>query len=260
MPLCDTLLRAAEKALYRPYISSEILDGATRNLIKDGKMTEEKALRFRGAIVGSFPEALVDSIPDSLVSVLTNHVGDRHVLATAISSPDRVTWIVTSNLKHFKPDDLEPWGVVAISPDEFLLELCYEHSFDQLISLLEEQAEALKRPPTSFLDLVRRLEKQCPSFTSEILLRCYGQKIYKISRSILDSKLLKKQDDKKVFVGECYEISETESGLVVKRKEGNFDVVAYHPSTEISGRLTAFDVDKFLLAESEVISVEHQLT
>jgi hypothetical protein len=260
MPLCDTLLRAAEKALYRPYFSQEIMDGATRNLVKDGRMTEEKALRFREAICNNFPEAIVDNIPDELIGILTNHIGDRHVLAVAIKAPESVTWIVTSNLKHFKPKDLEPWGVVAISPDDFLLELCYEHSFSRLISLLEEQAAALKRPPTSFLDLMRRMEKQCPKFSSEILLRFYGQKLYEISKAILNSKLSKKQGKKKVFSGECYEIHEIGKSIFVKRKEGNFDVMVCHPSAEISGKLTTFDIDKFLAVETEFLAVETQLT
>jgi hypothetical protein len=47
MPLCDTLLRAAETELYIVHFSQEILDGATRNLVKKGKMTEVKAARYQ---------------------------------------------------------------------------------------------------------------------------------------------------------------------------------------------------------------------
>lgn len=39
MPLCDTLLRAAEANLYRVHFPQEILDGATRNLVEKGRMT-----------------------------------------------------------------------------------------------------------------------------------------------------------------------------------------------------------------------------
>jgi hypothetical protein len=46
MTLRDTLLRAAEAGLYRSYWSQEILDGATRNLVMTGRMTEEQAVRL----------------------------------------------------------------------------------------------------------------------------------------------------------------------------------------------------------------------
>ncbi len=83
MPLCDTLLRAAEAELYQVYFSQEILDGATRNLIKKGRMTENKAKRFQEILKINFPEAIVE-VPEELVLDMTNHPGDRHVVAAAI--------------------------------------------------------------------------------------------------------------------------------------------------------------------------------
>lgn len=50
MPLCDTMLRAAETDLYIVHFSQEILDGVTRNLVKKGRMTEFKAARFQEMI------------------------------------------------------------------------------------------------------------------------------------------------------------------------------------------------------------------
>lgn len=69
MPLCDTLLRAAEANLYRVYFSQEILDGATRNLIKTGRMTESKASRFQMMIKTYFPEAMVE-VPEGLAEAI----------------------------------------------------------------------------------------------------------------------------------------------------------------------------------------------
>lgn len=40
---CNTLLLAAEAGLYLPFWSQEILNGATRNLINTGRVTEERA-------------------------------------------------------------------------------------------------------------------------------------------------------------------------------------------------------------------------
>lgn len=95
MPLCDTLLRAAEANLYRVYFSEEILDGATRNLVKKGRMTKEKEKRFQAMLKNTFPEAMVE-VPARLVESMTNYLGDRHVLAAAIVAKAEV--IVTYNL------------------------------------------------------------------------------------------------------------------------------------------------------------------
>ncbi|MBW4505292.1 MAG: PIN domain-containing protein [Scytonematopsis contorta HA4267-MV1] len=118
MPLCDTLLRAAEAELYEVHFSQEILDGATRNLVKKGRMSESKATRFQEIIKINFPEAIVE-VPEELVVNMTNHPGDRHVIATAIISQAEI--IVTSNLKHFPQDSLEAYNIKAWHPDDFLV-------------------------------------------------------------------------------------------------------------------------------------------
>lgn len=94
MPLCDTLLRAAEAELYQVHFSQEILDGATRNLVKKGRMTDAKAARFQAMIKMHFPEAIVE-VPEEIVAAMTNHPGDRHVVAAAIVA--RAEVIVTYN-------------------------------------------------------------------------------------------------------------------------------------------------------------------
>jgi hypothetical protein len=47
LPLRDTLLRIAEKELYRLGFSQEILDETTKNLVEKNKMTEKKAVRYQ---------------------------------------------------------------------------------------------------------------------------------------------------------------------------------------------------------------------
>ncbi|MEH2269686.1 MAG: hypothetical protein V7K68_14815 [Nostoc sp.] len=70
MPLCDTLFRAAEAELYQIHFSQEILEGATRNLVKNGKMTDAKAVRFQEMLKMHFPEAMVE-VPEQLVASMT---------------------------------------------------------------------------------------------------------------------------------------------------------------------------------------------
>jgi predicted nucleic acid-binding protein len=166
MPLVDTLLRAAEKGLYQVHFSQEILDGATRNLVKRGKMTPEKEKRHQSFILGAFPEALVE-VPEGFEAAMTNHKGDRHVLAAAVVA--KVDVIVTSNLKHFPTESLDPWNLEAQHPDEFLNTLCDVHGDQALYSVILEQASALKKPTQTALDLLRRFECEQPKFARRML-------------------------------------------------------------------------------------------
>ena len=60
MPLRDTLLRIAERGLYRLHFSQEILDETTRNLVKKNRMTPEQAVRYQDCMKQFFPESLVE--------------------------------------------------------------------------------------------------------------------------------------------------------------------------------------------------------
>ncbi|MBW4639459.1 MAG: PIN domain-containing protein [Gloeocapsa sp. UFS-A4-WI-NPMV-4B04] len=166
MPLCDTLLRAAEANLYRVHFSQEILDGATRNLVNKGKITEAKAVRFQAILKTHFPEAIVE-VPEELVAVMTNHPGDRHVVAAAIIAKADI--IVTTNLKHFPTESLAPFGIKAQHPDIFLKQM-YELFPDSIIQVIEQQPQDLKNPPLNVTELLDKLGKQVPEFVSKVWL------------------------------------------------------------------------------------------
>ncbi|WP_373270824.1 PIN domain-containing protein [Nostoc sp. T09] len=155
MPLCDTLLRAAEAELYQVHFSQEILDGTTRNLIAKGRMTTAKAARFQTMVKTHFPEAMVE-VPSPLTEMMTNHPGDHHVVAAAIIAQANV--IVTSNLKHFPKEALAPYGIQALHPDDFLVYL-YEQYPDKIIQVLRQQSGDLKNPPLTVAELVNKLDQ-----------------------------------------------------------------------------------------------------
>lgn len=48
--------------------------------------------------------------------------------------------MVTFNLKHFPPESLAPWEIVAQSPDDFLLDLLFAAP-NVVSSKIQEQAE-----------------------------------------------------------------------------------------------------------------------
>jgi predicted nucleic acid-binding protein len=159
--LRDTLLRAAALGMFQAYWSQEILDETTRNLVADGRMSEEQAARLTAAMASAFPEALVDGY-ELLVSAMPNHEKDRHVAAAAVKAGAQV--IVTNNLKDF---GILPGGIEAQSPDDFLLDL-FDLAPSEVVELLRLQAAALDRPPLALDQLLGGLNTAVPTFVAAV--------------------------------------------------------------------------------------------
>ena len=162
--LRDTLLTAFDLGLYQAYWSQSILDGVTRNLIKREIINEEKAKYLENTIKSYFPEAMVEFSPN-LIAQMTNHEGDRHVLATAISAQAEI--IVTFNLKHFQLKDTIKWGIKAQHPDLFLLNLLQSNS-TLMLRAINEQVARFRNPPLTTKKLLEILAKDVPKFVSEL--------------------------------------------------------------------------------------------
>lgn len=143
MPLCDTLLRAAEWRLYRPLWSQEILEETRRNLVKKGFTTKEGAARRIAAMQEYWPDALVKGY-ERLIPAMTNDPKDRHILAAAVKEKAQI--IVTSNLKHFSKKHLAGYDVEAQTPDDFL-ETLYDMNPEAMTAILHQQAANLRRLP-----------------------------------------------------------------------------------------------------------------
>jgi predicted nucleic acid-binding protein len=164
MPLCDTLLRAAEQYLYTFFTSPTIIEETTRNLSKilakrlDEAEARQKAQHRIEAMLKAFPESMIEPSPH-LIDRLHNDPKDRHILAVAIKArEDRgeasLTFIVTTNLKDFPQDALEPYSIQAISPDNFLCFLLQIYDGNRLLAILQQQADERYQG-----DLVQLLEK-----------------------------------------------------------------------------------------------------
>jgi hypothetical protein len=71
--------------------------------------------------------------------------------------------IVTSNIKDFPKKALEPFGVEAQTPDEFLTHLFYLNS-SLLMEILSEQAHDLNDPPLTVPEVLEVLAIVAPNF------------------------------------------------------------------------------------------------
>jgi hypothetical protein len=86
----DTLLYAAQLDLYQMQWSWMILAEMSRNLIKQGKITETGSQRLVARMQDVFPDALIIQDFSPLLVKMMNHPKDRHVLAAAYANRPRL--------------------------------------------------------------------------------------------------------------------------------------------------------------------------
>jgi len=99
---------------------------------------------------------------EPLIEQCTNAVGDRHVLACAIKAGGRR--IITANLDDFKPEALAPWGIKAVHPQDFLLEL-YKKDRETVRAAIDEQANQQDATVEARSALMQR---HVPKFVAEL--------------------------------------------------------------------------------------------
>lgn len=167
MPLCDTILRAAEQNLYRIVLSQKILEDATRNMVIKGRLKPDRKQYYQQQILNAFPDRFVEA-PPNLTEAMTNAESDRHVTATAIAS--QASYIVTFNLKDFPITSLVKYDLEAIHPDRFLELLCDRWGEKRLYRLICQQSNALQNPPISPELLLNKLARQkCDRFRARLV-------------------------------------------------------------------------------------------
>lgn len=162
--LCDTLLRLAAAGAYRPLWSADVLDELSRNVAKRG-IAADKVERRITQMNRAFPDATVHGY-ETLIDGMENDPKDRHVLAGAVRANAEV--IVTFNTKDFPDVALKPYDVLAVHPDDFLL--------DQLdlypgltLGVLGKQAASYRREPTTVPGVLALLERTgVPQFAAEV--------------------------------------------------------------------------------------------
>ncbi|QTX04368.1 PIN domain-containing protein [Agromyces archimandritae] len=116
--LNDFILELADRGLYRPLWSKDVLFELSKNLVKNGEDPVLVAKRV-DTMERYFVDALVSGY-DELIATMTNDAKDRHILAAAVRGGAEV--LVTFNTKDFPPRSVEPFDLEIVHPDDFLLD------------------------------------------------------------------------------------------------------------------------------------------
>jgi hypothetical protein len=109
-----------------------------------------------------FPEARVTGY-EKMVTLMTNHPKDRHVLAAAVQCGAHV--IVTANIRDFPSDSLLEWGIEARHPDQFLLNLLESYP-EEIMAKLHDQAATIGR---TLPRLLNTLQNAVPEFATVVV-------------------------------------------------------------------------------------------
>jgi len=162
--LRDTLLRLAERGLYRAQWSDDILNELERNLAESG-VAPLAVSRLVEQMQRAFPDARIFGYL-ALIPTMTCDEKDRHVLAAAVRAD--VAAIVTFNVRDFPEDSVDPFQIEVIDPDAFLLDQL-DLSPRAVLEELELQAAANRREPKPVAALLDALARAgVPQFADEV--------------------------------------------------------------------------------------------
>jgi len=138
----------------------------TRLLKNRPDLTREKLERTRMLMDKHAEDALVTGYGDLIEGLRLPDPDDRHVLAAAIRG--RADVIVTRNTKHFPDDALQPFGIAAQHPDEFVVHLL-DLAPGLVIEAVQRHRESLRSLAKTVEEYLEMLEKEGLTETVAIL-------------------------------------------------------------------------------------------
>ena len=153
--LRDLFMRLAVGSVFQPKWTAQIHDEWMRNVLRNRPdLTSAQLDRTRVLMDQWGQDWEVGGYMHLIPTLVLPDVDDRHVLAAAIVA--KVPIIVTFNLSDFPQAALAPYGIRALHPDLFLLELL-EATPEIFISAIRTHRTALKNPHRTPDDYLARL-------------------------------------------------------------------------------------------------------
>jgi hypothetical protein len=160
--LTFTAVRRLVLAKWTEKIQAEWLE----NIAKIFPDELEGCSRRCAAMNRAVPDAMVFDYEHLIESIAFCDPDDRHVIAAAIRSG--AVGIVTRDRRHFTPESLEPFGLIAIDPDELLVG-CYGRFPVDCVEAVEAARASFTRSSPSrdqYLDILER--QNLPDFVRKL--------------------------------------------------------------------------------------------
>ena len=157
----DVLLSLAEDDLFEPVWSARVMDEARNAICRARGCPASMADAYVKTIEDAFPDAMAPQGVELEGRLVLPDPNDRHVAAAAIAGDCGV--LVTHNIRDFPNDVLAPYGVIAMSPDEFVLMLACEDE--------EAVLDAARRVVTSKRHPPRTMEQEVAGLRRNGLVR-----------------------------------------------------------------------------------------
>jgi hypothetical protein len=164
MALCDYLLWAAQRSVFRPGWSRSILDEAERNLVAKGVPNAPRRMqRMREAFEDADPGKA--AIGRQMKKVPEGVDGDdRHVVAAALAHG--ATIIVTNNERHFPRAALADVGLHRMNGEQFL-EFLWKNRRQDMEQALADAAAMTRHPSRTLAERLAQIGRSCPEFAAQ---------------------------------------------------------------------------------------------
>lgn len=157
-PLRDLLMHLAMTGLFRAKWTNQIHDEWITDLLKDRPdLTLTQLTRTRQLMDAHVLDALVEGYEHRIETLALPDPDDCHVLAAAIEC--KASLIITWNVKHFPDDTLRPLGLVAVTPDDFILDQI-DLSPELVLQAVGNHKDSLKNPAPTWTEYLSNLERQ----------------------------------------------------------------------------------------------------
>jgi predicted nucleic acid-binding protein len=156
-PVRDILLSLAHQGLYHARWSCTIHDEWIRNLLsKRPDISESKLRATAEKMTRAIPDAMIAGYERFISTIDLPDPDDRHVVAAALVG--HADAIVTFNLKDFPSNMLEPLGIEAQHPDDFVVNQLHLN-LTAALKAIKAQRQRLERPTQTAAQLLATLEK-----------------------------------------------------------------------------------------------------
>ena len=157
-PLRDVILEIAAEGIFRPRWTDRIHEEWIAAVLKQNARATPQALRrTRRLMDAAVPDALISGYEHLVQGLSLPDSNDQHVLAAAIIA--KAGALVTFNTRDFPENALEPFGIEAQHPDDFLV---YQFDLAQakVCTAIKRLRARLRSPPMSIDEYITCLARQ----------------------------------------------------------------------------------------------------